>query len=302
MTDWKGVFPAITTKMTRDGEVDLTATQTSINRVIEDGVSGVIALPMLGENASLSPAERERVLRAALEVGAGRVPVLAGLAEITLDSARAHARDYEAFGVDGLMVFPSLAYKTDARETAAWYKGVASASSLPIMIYNNPIAYGVDVTPAILNELADTPEIVCVKEETGDIRRVTDTYIACGDRFSIFCGMDDLIVESSSLGVTGWVSGMANVWPVECVNIFDLCSQEKYGEARELYRILTPSFHLDTHVKLVQYIKLAEHLVHGAPEWTKAPRLPLIGEERELVVNTVNAAMRALKNRTHRAV
>lgn len=122
MTDWKGVFPAITTKMTRDGEVDLTATQTSINRVIEDGVSGVIALPMLGENASLSPAERERVLRAALEVGAGRVPVLAGLAEITLNSARAHARDYEAFGVDGLMVFPSLAYKTDARETAAWYK------------------------------------------------------------------------------------------------------------------------------------------------------------------------------------
>jgi 4-hydroxy-tetrahydrodipicolinate synthase len=297
MTVWKGVFPAVTTKMNQDGKVDLTATQSSLNRLVEKGVSGVIILPMLGENASLVPTEREAVIRAAVEAVAGRVPVLSGLAEITLETAKAHARGYESFGAQGLMVFPSLGYKTDPRETVAWYKGIAGASALPIMIYNNPIAYGVDVTPAILKELADTPEIVCVKEETSDIRRITDTYIELGDRFSVFCGVDDLIVESAALGVTGWVSGMTNVWPAECVKIFNLCAQEKFGEARELYHILTPSFHLDTHVKLVQYIKLAEHLVYGAPEWTRSPRLPLVGEEREHVLATVKAAISSLDAR-----
>jgi 4-hydroxy-tetrahydrodipicolinate synthase len=297
MTVWKGVFPAVTTKMNQDGKIDLAATQSSLDRLVDKGVSGVIVLPMLGENASLLPTEREAVIRAAVEVVAGRVPVLSGLAEITLETAKLHARAYEGFGAQGLMVFPSLGYKTDPRETVAWYKGIAGASALPIMIYNNPIAYGVDVTPAILKELADTPEIVCVKEETGDIRRVTDTYIDLGDRFSVFCGVDDLIVESAALGVTGWVSGMTNVWPAECVRIFNLCAQEKFAEARALYRILTPSFHLDTHVKLVQYIKLAEYLVYGAPEWTRSPRLPLVGEEREHVLTTVKAAISSLDAR-----
>lgn len=301
MTIWKGVFPAVTTKLTQDGEVDLPATEASINRLVENGVSGIIVLPMLGENASMTLAERESIIRAAVKVVGGRVPVLSGLAEITLDAAKANARAYEGFGAQGLMVFPSLGYKTDPRETAAWYKEIAKASSLPIMIYNNPIAYGVDVTCDILKELADTPEIVCIKEETGDIRRVTDMYVEFGNRFSIFCGVDDLIVESSALGVTGWVSGMTNVWPAECVQIFKLCAQEKFAEARKLYHILTPSFHLDTHVKLVQYIKLAEHLVYGAPEWTRAPRLPLVGTEREFVIGTIRRAIDALKNYSSKA-
>jgi 4-hydroxy-tetrahydrodipicolinate synthase len=294
MTVWKGVFPAVTTKLTQDDRVDLPATQFSLNRLVENGVSGIVVLPMLGENASLAPAERESVIRAAVEVVAGRVPVLSGLAEITMETAKAHARAYESFGAQGLMVFPSLGYKTDPRETVAWYEGIASASALPIMIYNNPIAYGVDVTPDILRQLADTPRIVCVKEESGDIRRVTDIAIQVGDRFSVFCGVDDLIVESSALGVSGWVSGMTNVWPAECVEIFDLCAREEFAQARELYRILTPSFHLDTHVKLVQYIKLAEHLVYGAPEWTRPPRLPLVGAERERVADTITTAINAL--------
>src|SRR5882724_7131536 len=294
---WRGVFPAATTKMTEDGQVDLKATQLSLNRLIKNGVAGVIVLPMLGENASLTLAEREKVIRAAVEVVNGRAPVLSGLAEITVESAKANARSYEAFGAQGLMVFPSLGYKSDPRETAAWYKQIAAASSLPIMIYNNPIAYGVDVTPDVLQMLSDTKEIVCVKEESGDIRRVTDIAVALGDRFSVFCGVDDLIVESMALGVTGWVSGMTNVWPKECVEIFNLCAGEKFSRARKLYKILTPSFHLDTHVKLVQYIKLAEHLVYGAPEWTRAPRLPLVGEERESVIRTVIAAIEALKKR-----
>lgn len=294
---WGGVFPAVTTKMTQGGDLDLGTIQFSLNRLVEAGVSGVIVLPMLGENASLNLAEREKVIRAAVEVVAGRVPVLSGLAEITLQSATAHARAYESFGAQGLMVFPSLGYKTDPRETSAWYRGIAGASSLPIMIYNNPIAYGVDVTPAILKTLEDVPEIVCVKEETGDIRRITDMSIELRDRFSIFCGVDDLIVESVALGATGWVSGMTNAWPRECVELFNLCRQNKFEAARELYRILTPSFHLDTHVKLVQYIKLAEHLVYGAPEWTRAPRLPLVGEERATVIATVTTAIEALKAR-----
>ena len=300
-TIWRGVFPAATTKMTEDGQLDLEATQLGLNRLIENGVSGVIVLPMLGENASLNQAERERVIRAAVEVVNGRVPLLSGLAEITLETARAHARAYESFGAQGLMVFPSLGYKTDPRETTAWYQGIASASALPIMIYNNPIAYGVDVTPEILKTLADTSRIVCIKEETGDVRRITDLAIAFGERFSLFCGVDDLLVESVALGATGWVSGMTNAWPAECVEIFNLCMQEKLSAARELYRVLTPSFHLDTHVKLVQYIKLAEHLVYGAPEWTRAPRLPLVGEERRAVIHTVRAAVDSLKTRGHSA-
>jgi 4-hydroxy-tetrahydrodipicolinate synthase len=295
MAIWSGVFPAVTTKMKQDSSIDLDAFQASLDRLIRNGVSGVIVLPMLGENASLRPDEREAVIRAASEAVAGRVPLLSGLAEITLETAKANAAAYRRFGAQGLMVFPSLGYKSDPRETAHWYREIAGASDLPIMIYNNPIAYGVDVTADVLEQLADVPEIVCIKEETGDIRRVTDTYIAFGDRFSVFCGVDDLIVESSSLGVTGWVSGMTNAWPAECVRIFELCREQRYSEARDLYRILTPSFHLDTHVKLVQYIKMAEHLVYGAPEWTRAPRLPLVGEERERVIATIQAAIDALE-------
>jgi 4-hydroxy-tetrahydrodipicolinate synthase len=298
--NWHGVFPAVTTKMTREGQVDLEATQKSVDRQIEGGATGIIVLPMLGENASLTPKERESVIRASAEVVRGRVPLLSGLAEITLETAKDHARAYESFGAQGLMVFPSLNYKTDPRETVAWYEGIASASSLAIMVYNNPIAYGVDVTPAVLRQLSENPKIVCVKEESGDIRRITDLTIELGNRFAIFCGVDDLIFESIALGATGWVSGMTNAWPAECVELFNLCTEGNLVEARKLYRILTPSFHLDTHVKLVQYIKLAEHVVCGAPEWTRAPRLPLIEPERERVLGIVRSTIAALNARRNR--
>jgi 4-hydroxy-tetrahydrodipicolinate synthase len=294
---WTGVFPAVTTKLRRDEGVDLAATQASIERLIDNGVSGVIVLPMLGENASMSMAEREAIIRAAAEVVDGRVPLLSGLAEITLENAVAHARAYEGFGAEGLMVFPSLGYKTDRRETAHWYRTIAAEGGLPVMIYNNPIAYGVDVTPEILDDLAATPGIVCIKEESGDIRRVTDLRIRHGGRFAVFCGVDDLIVESCALGVSGWVSGMTNAWPAECVELFELCQAGDFAGARDLYAILTPAFHLDTHVKLVQYIKLAEHLVYGAPEWTRAPRLALAGEERERVAAIIEAAKQGLAAR-----
>lgn len=297
MTPWRGVFPAVTTKLKADQSLDLDWLQRSLDRLIVSGVSGVILLPMLGENASLCVDERASVLRAAKEAVAGRVPMLSGLAEVSSRAAAEAARRYEALGAEGLMAFPSIAYKSDPRETVAWYKDLAAASGLPIMIYNNPIAYGVDVTPAILEQLADTPSIVCIKEECGDIRRVTDIYNATGDRFAVFCGVDDLLLESAALGVTGWVSGMTNAWPAECVTLFNLCKAGRFDEARALYRVLTPAFHLDTHVKLVQYIKLAEHMVYGAPEWVRGPRLPLDGAEREEVSAVIASTISALGRR-----
>lgn len=279
---WSGVFPAATTKMTASGALDLPAMQASIERLVKGGVSGVIVLPMLGENAALTQAEKDQVVPAAREAVAGRVPLLSGLAELSTDDAVAAATHYRKLGAEGLMVFPSLAYRTDRRETIAWYKAVATGG-LPIMIYNNPIAYKVDVDVPTLEGLAGVPEIVAVKEETGDIRRVTDLYNAFGDRFDIFCGVDDLILESLALGVVGWVSGMTNAWPDQCVKLFNAAKAGDFKAALPLYRLMTPAFHLDTDVKLVQYIKLAEHLVYGAPEHIRPPRLPLEGEERARV-------------------
>jgi 4-hydroxy-tetrahydrodipicolinate synthase len=294
MTTWSGVFPAATTKMTADGALDLPAMQGSIERLIAGGVSGVIVLPMLGENASLTQAERDRIVTAAKEAVAGRVPLLSGLAELSTADAVAAAKNYRRLGAEGLMVFPSLAYRTDRRETVAWYKAVATGG-LPIMIYNNPIAYKVDVDVPTLDALAGVPEIVALKEETGDVRRVTDLYNAFGDRFDLFCGVDDLILESLALGVTGWVSGMTNAWPAECVQLFNAAKGGDFKAALPLYRLLTPAFHLDTDVKLVQYIKFAEHVVYGAPEHTRPPRLPLEGEERSRVEAVIRRTIEELR-------
>lgn len=302
MSDWKGVFPAVTTKLTENGLLDIPATEKSIDRLIRNGVSGIIVLPMLGENASMTVEEKHTVIKAAKDVVAGRVPLLSGLAELTTRDVTTRAEQFHKLGIDGLMVFPSIGYKSDPAETEAWYRAIAGASPLSIMIYNNPIAYGVDVTPGILSNLADCKTIVAVKEETGDVRRVTDMFVALGDRYRIFCGVDDQIVESMSLGSIGWVSGMTNAWPKECVTIFNLCAAGRFAEARELYHILTPAFHLDTHVKLVQYIKLAEHVVYGAPEWCRAPRLPLQGEERERVLRILERTVSDLKRHSARAV
>jgi len=292
---WSGVFPAVTTKLKPDGTLDLGATQTSIDRLIANGVSGVIVLPMLGENASLTQAERNAVVSAARDTVAGRVPLLSGLAELSTQDAIAAARNYQRLGAEGLMTFPSLAYRTDRRETVAWYKAVANASDLPIMIYNNPIAYRVDVDVPTLELLADIANIVCIKEESGDIRRVTDLYNRFWGRFQVFCGVDDLILESLALGVTGWVSGMTNAWPAECVKIFNSGRAGDFDSVRALYRLMTPAFHLDTDVKLVQFIKLAEHLVYGAPSGVREPRLPIEGQELAFATTVIQKTIADLK-------
>ena len=293
--NWKGVFPAVTTKLKDDGSLDQEAIKSGLNRLIDNGVGGVVMMGMVGENAQLTQDEKRTVLKIAVETVNGRVPIVSGLAETNTDSAIQFAQDAEKIGVQGLMVFPGLTYKSDDRETVEFYRTIARSTKLGIMIYNNPRGYGVDMRPDLLEQLKGEANIVAVKEESYDTTRVTDIYNQFGDRFVVFCGVDDLVLESAALGVTGWVSGMANAVPKESVELLDLAVKGNFEKARKLYRVLTPLFHLDVHVKLVQYIKLAENITAGYSENVKAPRLKLQGEERQKVVAIMEKTMNDLK-------
>jgi 4-hydroxy-tetrahydrodipicolinate synthase len=293
--NWKGVFPAVTTKLKDDGSLDTEAIKAGLNRLIDNGVGGVVMMGMVGENAQLTPDEKRTVLKIAVETVGGRVPIVSGLAETNTGSAIQFAKDAELIGVQGLMVFPGLTYKSYDRETVEFYRTIARSTKLGIMIYNNPRGYGVDMRPDLLEQLKGEANIVAVKEESYDTTRVTDLYNQFGDRFLVFCGVDDLVLESAALGVTGWVSGMANAVPKESVELLNLAVSGDFEKARKLYRVLTPLFHLDVHVKLVQYIKLAENITAGYSENLKAPRLKLEGEERQKIVAIVEKTMRDLK-------
>ncbi|WP_158901361.1 dihydrodipicolinate synthase family protein [Burkholderia sp. L27(2015)] len=293
--NWKGVFPAVTTKLKEDSTLDHDAIRSGLNRLIENGVGGVVMMGMVGENAQLSPEEKRTVLKIAVETVAGRVPVISGLGETNTASAVQFAKDAEQIGVQGLMVFPGLTYRSDDRETVAFYRTIARSTKLGLMLYNNPRGYGVDLRPDLLDQLKDEANIVAIKEETYDTTRVTDVYARFGERFLVFCGVDDLVVESAALGVTGWVSGMANAVPKESVELLDLAVKGDFAKARKLYRILIPLFHLDVHVKLVQYIKLAENITAGYSENVKAPRLKLEGQERAEIVSIIEKTLADLK-------
>ena len=289
--NWKGVFPAVTTKLKDDGSLDHEAIKAGLNRLIDSGVGGVVMMGMVGESAQLTPEEKRTVIKLAVETVNGRVPVIAGLAEATTANAVQYAKDAEALGVQGLMVFPGLTYKSDARETIAFYRTIAQASTLAILLYNNPRGYGVDLTPDVVAQLLEEPTIEAIKEESYDTTRVTDLISRFGDRLAVVCGVDDLVLESVALGVTCWVSGMANAVPKESVELLNLAVAGDYERARKLYRALIDLFHLDTHVKLVQYIKLAENITAGYSETVKAPRLKLEGEERQKVVAIVEKTL-----------
>ncbi len=293
--NWKGVFPAVTTKLKEDSTLDHDAIKSGLNRLIENGVGGVVMMGMVGENAQLSPEEKRTVLKIAVETVAGRVPVISGLGETNTASAVQFAKDAEQIGVQGLMVFPGLTYRSDDRETVAFYRTIARSTKLGLMLYNNPRGYGVDLRPDLLDQLKDEANIVAIKEETYDTTRVTDLYARFGERFVVFCGVDDLVVESAALGVTGWVSGMANAVPKESVELLDLAVKGDFAKARKLYRVLIPLFHLDVHVKLVQYIKLAENITAGYSENVKAPRLKLEGQERAEIVSIIEKTLADLK-------
>lgn len=291
MKTWSGVFPATTTQFTRAESLDVAATQKVVAALIEDGVNGVICMGTVGENCSLSAAEKRTVMAAVKEAAGGRVPVLSGVAEYTTALAVQYARDAEKIGIDGLMVLPAMVYKSNRRETLHHYRSVAQSTGLPIMVYNNPVSYGVDITVDMFGELADLANIAAIKESSEDTRRLTDLRRAHGDRFVLFAGVDDVVLECLMLGATGWVSGLTNAFPRESVALFALAKAGRYAEALAIYRWFMPLLHLDTIPTLVQCIKLAEQLMGRGSEMVRAPRLCLTGEERAWVEELVRDAV-----------
>ncbi len=289
--NWKGVFPAITTQFRPDESLDIDATARHLEAMIEAGIHGVVLLGTVGENTALEHQEKLTVIREMKSAARGRIPVLTGVAEYTTALACRFARDAEKTGIDGLMVLPAMVYKSDERETITHFRAVAHATGLPVMIYNNPVSYNVDVSPEQFKELVDEPNIVAIKESSENVRRITDLVNVVRDRFILFAGVDDLVLESMLLGAQGWISGLVNAFPNENRELWDLATSGQWERARELYRWYTPLLHLDTKVKLVQYIKLAMAETGLGSEMVRAPRLPLVGAEREEILAIIRHAI-----------
>lgn len=289
---WTGVFPAVTTQFTPDEELDLAATARHLEILIDSGVSGLIVCGSLGENQTLAPEEKLAVVRCAVETARDRVPVLSGVAESHTRGAIQYLRELVPLGAAGAMLMPPMSYRGCRRESMTYFRQVAAASKLPIMIYNNPLSYANDLSPAILAELAEEPKFVAVKESSGDPRRITEIHRSIGGRFSLFSGVDDLLLETSILGIDGWVAGTGIAFPRENQWLWELTRAGRWDEARELYRWFQPLLKLDTHPHFVQYIKLCEQETGLGSEWVRRPRLPLVGEERTEVLAIIREAIR----------
>jgi 4-hydroxy-tetrahydrodipicolinate synthase len=259
--------------------------------MLKAGSTGIVMLGSLGENITLDRSEKRRLMRAAIEAAAGRVPVLSGVAETSTASAVAYARELERLGADGLLLLPAMVYKADARETLTHYRSVARATGLPIICYNNPIAYHVDITPAMFAELAREKNLIGIKESSGDLRRFTDIQNLVGDRYRLFAGIDDLVLESVLLGAVGWIAGLNLAFPREGQRLWELMQRGDWTAARKLYRWFMPLMHLDTHLKFVQYIKLAVQEAGYGSEWVRPPRLPLMGKERRDVLKIIRKGL-----------
>ncbi|HHY50428.1 MAG TPA: dihydrodipicolinate synthase family protein [Alphaproteobacteria bacterium] len=293
---WHGVIPALMTEMHEDGSLDLANTARHLESCLKAGCEGFVMLGTLGENTSLSLDEKEAVVRAAVEAAHGRAPIIAGIAEYTTELAIESARRMQKAGAAGLMALPTMVYQTDARESIHHFRTLAAAVDLPIMIYNNHVAYKVDLKPEDFAELADVKNIEAVKESSHDSRRLTDMINVLGDRFKLLCGVDDLMLENVLFGAGGWVSGLANAFPREAVRMFKAAEAGRIEEALRLYRWFMPMLHLDVAVKLVQYIKLANAITGEGAEWVRPPRLTLVGEERQRVQAIVEQALATRPN------
>ena len=258
---------------------------------IEAGVHGLVVLGSLGENGALSGEEKQEVLKLAARVSNHRIPVLAGVAETTTDGACRFVKTAAANGADGFMLLPGMQYVSDRRETMQHLRTVAAASPKPIMLYNNPVAYRVDITPDMFAELADEQKFVALKESSDDVRRIMDIRNLVGNRYQIFTGVDDLALESFLLGADGWVAGLVCAFPKESVALYKLAKAGRLEEARSLYQWLIPLLHLDVSTKFVQNIKLAETMAGVGSEYVRSPRLPLAGEERVRVEKIIATAL-----------
>ena len=279
--DWQGVYPAVPTQFNEDFSLDIKGTQKHVEALLSEGIHGLVMLGTIGENCSLSLDEKIQVLKATDEVNKGSVPLLNGIAEYTTSGACETAVAAAKVGVDGFMVMPAMVYNSDRRETVNHFKTVASATDLPIMCYNNPPVYKVDITPEMFEDLAEIENIVCIKEAAGDTRRITDLFNKFKDRYIIFSGLDDVALESILLGCTGWISGLVDAFPRENGLMWDAATSGNWDKALEIYRWYMPMLHFDSHPKLVQYVKLASAEMGYGTEIVRPPRLPLIGEQRE---------------------
>jgi dihydrodipicolinate synthase/N-acetylneuraminate lyase len=278
--------------MHEDGSLDFDGTARHAEALIASGVTGIIFLGSLGENQTLLPNEKRSLIEAMVKTVAGRVVVLSGVAESSTRAAIDYVRHVEKVGGDGVMLMPPMLYRGAADESLAFFQQVTRNTGLPIMVYNNPIAYFNDITPALFERLADEPRLVAIKESSGDTRRITDLRIAVGDRYALFTGVDNLILEASILGIDGWVAGSGIAFPEENQYFWELTRAGRWDEARAMYRWFTPLLHLDVHTKFVQYIKLMLQECGLGREWVRAPRLVLSGDERQRILKIIHDGIR----------
>lgn len=288
---WKGVFPAITTKFTSRQSLDIDLYRKNIVAQMEAGVNGIVVAGTLGEASVLTLEEKEILLKEALDVASNKIPVILNIAEGATAEATKQAELANKWGARGLMLLPPMRYKSDARETVTYFKTVADATDLPVMIYNNPVDYRVEITPDMFEELTSSPTIQAIKESTRDVTNVTRLISRFGDRYKILCGVDTIAMEELLLGADGWVAGLVCAFPRETVAIFRLTKAGRIAEATRIYRWFMPLLEMDIHPKLVQYIKLCEAQTGLGSEYVRAPRLTLIGEERERILRTIHEAL-----------
>jgi 1-pyrroline-4-hydroxy-2-carboxylate deaminase len=284
---WKGIFPALTTKFTADDKLDKTLMKKSIEAQITAGVDGIILGGTLGEASVLTPDEKEVLVKLAIEQANGRIPIVLNIAEGSTREALKQAADAEAWGAKGLMMLPPMRYKSDHRETVTFFKTVADTTSLPVMIYNNPVDYKIEVTLEMFDELVTCSNIQAVKDSTRDISNVTRMKNRFGDRLNILCGVDTIAMEEMIMGAEGWVGGLVCAFPKETVTIYRLVKAGRIEEALAIHRWFLPLLELDLHPKLVQYIKLAEAQTGLGSEYVRAPRLTLVGKERETILSII---------------
>jgi 1-pyrroline-4-hydroxy-2-carboxylate deaminase len=286
--EWKGVFPALTTKFTANDELDLPLFEKNLNAQLDAGVHGIVLGGTLGEASVLTENEKEHLVKFVVEKVNGKVPVLLNIAEGSTREALKQAAFAKTWGAKGLMILPPMRYKSDHRETVEYFKTVANSTDLPIMIYNNPVDYKIEVTLDMFDELTACKNIQAVKESTRDVTNVTRMRNRFGERFKMLCGVDTLAMEELVLGADGWVAGLVCAFPKETVAIYNLVRAGKIAEAAKIYRWFMPLLELDIHPKLVQYIKLAEVQAGLGSEYVRAPRLTLAGEERERILKIIN--------------
>jgi 1-pyrroline-4-hydroxy-2-carboxylate deaminase len=289
--EWKGVFPALLTPFTADDQLDLPMFEKNLEAQLSAGVEGIILGGTLGEASVLTIEEKEKLVAFALEKTAGRVPVVLNIAEGATREALHQAKLAENWGADGLMLLPPMRYKSDHRETVTYFRTIADATPLPIMIYNNPVDYKIEVTIDMFRELIQSPNITAVKESTRDVTNVTRLINAFGDRLRILCGVDTLAMEELCLGAHGWVAGLVDAFPRETVVIYKLVKAGRMEEAARIYRWFMPLLELDIHPKLVQYIKMAAAATDLGSEYVRAPRLAVEGEERTRILSIIETGL-----------